>query len=145
MRLTAVDVQLLRVELEELNWTGVSAEAFQLIKSQYELESSTWVFHIDTPDPDESELNNAAGSAAFMLRRIQALRYLLRRMDNAPAHLLLGQASELKLFIDEVLSTDLSDVHPHHGELAYHTFSRLSENLEAIITAAFRTQLASAE
>ena len=94
-----------------LDWFENSGELFVALKDEFDLPDS-WVFSLAEPDvvpsdSDPEDLGDLHGSAAFMLRRVQALRALIAGDYENPARLMMGYSSDLYAFLSKLTSEGL--------------------------------------
>lgn len=131
----------LSAELESGQWPIVSGDAFLLVKRLYDLPDQ-WSFQIGSPDLDPEEMKSEAGEAAFMLRRLQALRYLTGDLRCAPLSVVFGHADELNRYLPTLISRDRV-VESGEADFLVLTLERLEGNLRSILSAAWLAQSAS--
>lgn len=102
-----------------VRWFGVSGELFCALKREFAL-TDTWAFSVAGPDvapsdADPQDLRDLDGAAAFMLRRIQAIRKVLIDGATEPERLIVGYASDLYTFLFMVLSEGRIDDPTNEG------------------------------
>lgn len=90
-------------------WMRVSFDLFGSLKRLFDLPA-TWTFDIKTPDLDETtrgQLHESQGAAAFMLRRIQAMRHLIAEgtLDTPALKLLLAYSNDLNQYLNTLSET----------------------------------------
>ena len=90
-------------------WFEASGAGFAALKEEFGVPDS-WTFSLATPDEAASDtptgsLEDAQGSAAFMLRRIQAVRFLVNQngWDFKFTYLALGYLSSLGTYLTALL------------------------------------------
>lgn len=92
------------------DWLDTSIRLFHDIKSGLGVPDA-WTFSLAGPDvaPVDSkpeELRDLVGTAAFMLRRIQAMRFLLANDEPIEPRLFLGYASDLYVYLVALAETE---------------------------------------
>lgn len=104
-------------------WYESCPGAFEALKSRYGLDD-TWQFSIGRPDVmDPNDLTDPRGAAAFMLRRMQAVYYLLSEPFNSTvANQLCGYVADIATYLTNVMGAEgpvteedgVLQVHRHH-------------------------------
>lgn len=89
------------------SWLASNFEAFYALKEQFQL-GDEWTFSIASPDvvPQDASaeaIDDLNGAAAFTLRRIQALRHVLKRqpwadVDKQELRMMASYVADLNVF-----------------------------------------------
>jgi hypothetical protein len=89
------------------SWLASSSGAFHALKEQFQL-GHEWTFSIESPDvvPQDASaeaIDDLNGAAAFTLRRIQALRHVLKRqpwedVSRSELRMMASYVSDLNVF-----------------------------------------------
>ena len=117
------------------DWLSASIPGFFALKTAYGL-GDTWTFTIANPDLTHvddvivGEIRDPRGAAAFMLRRIQALRIILNHSEISSLGLVksLGYAADLSDYLSHLLRDD-SQAHNPATAALWRTTTTLVERL----------------
>lgn len=117
------------MDAEKIAWLGIADELFYALKEEFDVPKS-WTFQVEASRVAPEELWSAQGAAAFMLRRIQAVRVLCE-LENSEArgHLLREHASALYPYLWETSQTGLVANPLHQGTVTQ--AAELTKNLLA--------------
>lgn len=108
-------------------WMAVSKDVFLALRTYFDLGDS-WGFSLSSPDVSAEELLDERGRAAWALRRIQAVRFLLAHPGGTDdLRLVLEYLSGMTFFLHKVIDERHDDL----GDSGIRRLATLSEQLIA--------------